>query len=262
MDLPSFPAMLLANISVGPYEQICDDIIAGNLLPDAKLKIRVLRHRYKTGTSPLREALSKLAAEGLAIQTENRGFRVASADLAHYDEMVQAKCWIESIALRELIARGSAQWEHGVVIASYDLEKGILSLEKDKFLNDAKFEVLHKRFHMALIAGCNNQEIERICAHLYDHTTRYRSLHRPKVRKDTRGVEHKQLSAATLARDADKAVTFLRDHYLLTAELLRADMERARNAPQPQARSRSGRRRLPVGLVGSSSQRTRRRATL
>lgn len=73
MDLPSFPAMLMANISVGPYEQIRDDIIAGNLLPDAKLKIRVLRHRYKTGTSPLREALSKLAAEGLAIRPRTAG---------------------------------------------------------------------------------------------------------------------------------------------------------------------------------------------
>jgi DNA-binding GntR family transcriptional regulator len=250
----------MANISVSPYEQIRDDIIAGNLLPDAKLKIRDLRQHYKTGTSPLREALNKLAAEGFATQTENRGFRVAPVDLARYDEMVQAKCWIESIALRESIAHGSAQWEHGVVIATYDLEKGILSLEKDKFLNDAKFELLHKRFHMALIAGCNNYEIERICAQLYDHTARYRSLYRPKVTRDTRGDEHKQLSAATLARDVDKAVSLLRDHYLLTAELLRADMERARN--EPQAASRSGRRRLSVGLVGSSSRRTRRSATL
>jgi GntR family transcriptional regulator, carbon starvation induced regulator len=260
MDPLSFPATL-ANRLVGPYEQIREDIIAGNLLPDAKLKTRDLRQRYKTGTSPLREALSKLAAEGFTTQTENRGFRVALADLARYDEMVQAKCWIESIALRESIAHGSAQWEHGVVIASYDLEKGILSLEKDKFLYDAKFEVLHKRFHMALIAGCSNHQIESICAQLYDHTTRYRSLYRPKVTRDTRGDEHKQLSAAALARDANKAVTLLRDHYLLTAELLRADMERARNTP-PQARSRPSRRRLSVGRVGSSSQKTKRSATL
>ena len=262
MDAPSFSAMKLTDISVAPYEQICDDIIAGNLLPDAKLKVRDLRQRYKTGASPLREALSKLAAEGLATQTENRGFHVAAVDLARYDEMVQAKCWIESIALRELIAHGSAQWEHSVVIASYDLEKGILSLEKDKFLNDAKFELLHKRFHMALIAGCNNREIERICAQLYDHTARYRNLYRPMVTRDTRGDEHKQLSAATLARDADKAVTLLRDHYLLTAELLRADMERARNAPPPQTRLRRGHRGRSVGLVGSSSQRRSKSATL
>ena len=260
MDPPSFPATVLANISVGPYEQIRDDIIAGKLLPDAKLKIRDLRQRYKTGTSPLREALSKLAAEGFATQTENRGFHVAAVNLGRYDEMVQAKCWIESIALRKSIAHGSAQWEHGVVIASYDLEKGILSLDKDKFLHGAKFEVLHKRFHMALIAGCNNHEIERICVQLYDHTTRYRRFYRPIVTRDTRGDEHKQLSAAALARDADKAVALLRDHYLLTAKLLRADMERARNAPH--ARSRPGRRRLSLGLAGSSSQKTRRSATL
>ena len=122
MDPPSFPARLLEKISIGPYEHIRDDIVAGTLPPDAKLKIRELRQLYKTGTSPLREALSKLVAEGLAIQAENRGFRVAGADLAHYDEMVQAKCWIESIALRDSIAHGSDKWEHGVLIASYDLE--------------------------------------------------------------------------------------------------------------------------------------------
>jgi GntR family transcriptional regulator, carbon starvation induced regulator len=259
MDAPSFPAKYRADISVGPYQQIRDDIVAGNLRPDAKLKIHDLRQRYNTGTSPLREALSKLVVEGFATQTENRGFRVAAADLARYNEMVQAKCWIESIALRESIAHGSDQWEHGVVIASYDLEKGILSLEKDKFLSDAKFELLHKRFHMALIGGCNNQEIERICAQLYDHTARYRSLYRPKVTRDTRGDEHKQLSAVTLARDADRAVTLLRDHYRLTAELLHTDMERVRNAPP---RVRPGRKRLSAELMRSSSERARRSATL
>jgi DNA-binding GntR family transcriptional regulator len=235
MDADSLPGQMPPTPAPSvPYDLIRDDIVAGNLLPEAKLKIHELRQRYRTGTSPLREALSKLAADGFVTQSENRGFRVAPADLAIYEELVQLKCWIEGTALRESIANGSSQWEYGIVIAGYDLEKGILSLEKDRTVTDPKFDLLHKRFHMALISGCNNREVEKLCSRLYDHTARYRSLYRPKVIRDQRGDEHKEVGAAALARDADRAVSLLTAHYRLTAELLRSDFEHGRGAwPQP-----------------------------
>src|SRR5262245_55520412 len=93
-----------------PYQRIRDDIITGLLRPDEKLKIRDLRVRYQTGSSPLREALSTLTADGLVTRTENRGFRVARADVDAYEDLVQARCWIEGIALRESIAQGTTKW--------------------------------------------------------------------------------------------------------------------------------------------------------
>jgi GntR family carbon starvation induced transcriptional regulator len=209
-----------------PYERIRDDIIGGLLRPDEKLKIRDLRLRYQTGSSPLREALSKLTADRLVTRTENRGFRVARADLAAYEDLVQARCWIESIALRESIGRGNSGWEHGIVIAAYDLEKSVHSLSGDRFVPNPEFEVQHKRYHMALIDGCQNHVVKDMCAQLYDHATRYRHLSNVKTYMSgayERGPEHKAITEAVLARDADSAVDLLCAHYRRTFEMLRAE---------------------------------------
>ncbi len=209
-----------------PYNRIRDDIIAGLLRPDEKLKIRDLRLRYETGSSPLREALSKLTVDGLVTRTENRGFRVASADVDAYEDLVQARCWIESIALRELIAHGTSKWEYGVVIASYDLEKSAHSLSADRFVPNPNFEAHHKRYHMALIGGCNNRVIEHMCSQLHDHASRYRHLSNVRIYMTgdyQRGAEHKEISEAALARNADRAVELLCAHYRRTFELLRAE---------------------------------------
>lgn len=215
-----------AGMPAPPYQRIRDDIIAGRLPPDGKLKIRELRVRYSSGSSPLREALSQLTADGLVTRTENRGFRVARADLDAYEDLVQARCWIEGVALRDSIARGTSKWEYGVVIAGYALEKAVHSFRSDRFDPNPEFETLHKRYHMALIAGCENRVIEDVCSQLYDHATRYRQLSNIATYMKgayPRGSEHKQISEAVLARDADRAVALLCAHYQRTAALLRGE---------------------------------------
>ena len=57
------PELDFSATAQAPYQTIRDDIINGKLLPDEKLKIRDLRLRYNTGSSPLREASYTLRAE-------------------------------------------------------------------------------------------------------------------------------------------------------------------------------------------------------
>jgi GntR family transcriptional regulator, carbon starvation induced regulator len=206
-----------------PYQYIRDDIICGALRPGEKLKIHDLRLRYSAGSSPLREALSKLTADGFVTRTENRGFRVSQADVSACADLVQARCWIETIALRESIAKGSSSWEYGVLIASYDLDKCVHSLRARPYHPDQEFERFHKRYHMALISGCNSKVVQGICSQLYDHATRYRLLSDMRMSsnpRNTRAAEHRDIATAVLGRDADKAVELLCAHYRLTAAML------------------------------------------
>ena len=41
------------------------DIVSGKLAPREKLRLSELKNRYEMGSSPLREALSRLVGEGL-----------------------------------------------------------------------------------------------------------------------------------------------------------------------------------------------------
>jgi GntR family transcriptional regulator, carbon starvation induced regulator len=220
------PELDFSSAEQAPYQTIRDDIISGKLLPEEKLKIRDLRLRYNTGSSPLREALSKLTADGFVTRTENRGFRVAHADVTGYSDLLDARCWIESVAAREAIASGDSTWEYGVLIAGYDLDKGYQVLGQDQGLPNPEFERLHKRYHMALISGCNNKVIQDICSQLYDHATRYRLLSHVRLDKsahDARAAEHREITTAALAREGDRCVELLCAHYRRTATLLRSD---------------------------------------
>jgi DNA-binding GntR family transcriptional regulator len=157
--------------------------------------------------------------------TENRGFRVARADADVYEDLVQARCWIESIALWESIAHGTSKWEHGAVIASYDLEISVHFLRGDRFAPNPEFEAQHERYHMALVGACSNRVIERTCSQLFDHATRYRRLSNVKIYRTgayQRGEEHKAIGEAVLARDADRAAELLYAHYRRTFEMLRS----------------------------------------
>jgi GntR family transcriptional regulator, carbon starvation induced regulator len=217
-----------ASTAEAPYQNIRDDIISGNLLPDEKLKIRDLRLRYNTGSSPLREALSKLTADGFVTRTENRGFRVAQADVGGYADLLNARCWIESVALRESIANAGSNWEYGVLIAGYDLDKAFGLFDKNPHVPDPELERTHKRYHMALISGCNNKVVQEICSQLYDHATRYRLLsdaHLKKSAQTSRAEEHREITSAVLARNAERSVELLCAHYRRTAELLGPDAE-------------------------------------
>ena len=72
------PELDFSATAQAPYKTIRDDIIDGKLLPDEKLKIRDLRLRYNTGSSPLREALSKLTADGFVTRGESESRRQTS----------------------------------------------------------------------------------------------------------------------------------------------------------------------------------------
>ena len=52
------------------------DIVSGALTPGARLGIAETAARYGVGATPLREALSRLAARGLVDAIGKRGFRV------------------------------------------------------------------------------------------------------------------------------------------------------------------------------------------
>lgn len=204
------------------YQRIRGDILQGELKPEEKLKIHALRERYGTGASPLREALSQLTADGLVTRVEKRGFRVARADNDGLDELVQARCWLESQALRESMARGKPEWQHAVVIAIYDLTRTPRSIDDGpEFRSNPEWERLHKRFHMALISGCDNRIVMELCDQFYDRAVRYRALSiaRAYPKRDV-PREHQELADACLGQDVDKAVALLNAHYRRTATLL------------------------------------------
>jgi len=226
------------------YRRLRADILDGRLAPGVRLKVQQLSVAYGAGPAPLREALAQLAAEGLARRIEQRGFRVADADLAGFAGLIRTRCLVEALALRESIARGDAAWEDGVAASVQRLSRLPRSLEAGRFVANPAWEAAHRTFHAALIAGCAAPPLLAFCERLREEADRYRALANA-VAYPHRDVaaEHAALADAALDRDAERAAALLAQHLGSTGEFVRIALQRRQDG------AAAGRRRRAAALA-------------
>jgi DNA-binding GntR family transcriptional regulator len=196
------------------HRRLRDDLLRGVLAPGSKLKVQALAESYGAGASPVREALSSLAAEGLVERLDSRGFRAAPASLPDFDELVRARCWLEEVVLRESIAAGDLAWEEALVLARWRLKRLARA--------DPPWEGAHAAFHQALLAACPSPTLRAMAEQLRERAERYRAIARSVAYpgRDV-GAEHEAIADAALARDIPRAVALLQEHYRSTAGFLR-----------------------------------------
>lgn len=220
-------------LAEGAYRAIRDDILWGRLVPGAPLRSDALRRDYGLGISPLREALTRLAADRLVTAVEQRGFRVAPIDAAEVADVTRLRILIEGDALRLALSRGGIAWEARLAAAFHTLSR----TERPTGPGAAAeaWGRAHHGFHRALIDGCGSNWSLRLSEVLYFQAERYRILHArvPPTRRDT-GVEHRDIFDAAMARDATEAVACLSRHYERTAGHVLAQLDRANDRKKEQ----------------------------
>ncbi|AHK35919.1 transcriptional regulator [Rhodococcus opacus PD630] len=199
--------------------QLRRDIIEGTFAPGSKLKMDVLQSLYGFSSSPLREALSQLAHEGLVRADARRGFRVTPISVPDFRDIAESRLLIDPAALEKSIDAGDEEWESSVVASYYRLEKVEQRLGDGPVVLDDQWAELHKQFHMTLIAACPSERLRQYSSRLFDQAERYRrasALHRQRPRNKSR--EHEAIKDATLERDADRACELLRQHISRTLQ--------------------------------------------
>lgn len=220
-------------------------ILRGDIAPGAKLKLEELRERFGVSLSPLREALSRLAAEGLVLAESQRGFRLPEASGERLAEVITLRCQLEPFALGESIRRGGDEWEERLVAVFHRLSKLERADPRAAKTRVEDWERAHREFHEALISACSMPILLQFCGVLNDLSDRYRRLFlaRNPLDRNVHG-EHQAILDAALARKAERAAALLRRHVERTGtNVLRAMQPDAalRRAPAP--RTRNGARR-------------------
>lgn len=204
------------------YHRLLDDILWGRLEAGRRLRLQELKDKYKIGSSPLREALSRLAESGLVRRIENRGFRVCPMTLADFDELITTRCWLEEIALRDSILHGDKAWEGRIVLALHWLTRSHRS-ENGAHQTTPQWEALHRGYHLALLSACRSKVLIDFCDQLLYRTLRYRNLSgNTEYREQQEKDEHRAICEAVLERDADTAVARLQAHYRLAQKTVAA----------------------------------------
>jgi len=202
-------------------ERLRADILGVQFRPGEKLRFRELRARYGVGISPLREALTRLAADGFVVLEDQRGFRVAPVSRADLEDVTRLRQQLETTALRLAIAKGDEEWEVEVMAAFHRLSKLPEHILGDQRIMNEQWARRHEEFHLALLSACGSPRLLQFRKMLFDQSERYRRL--SKVYSDRpRDVlgEHRAITDATLARDADRACALLAEHLGRTAAMV------------------------------------------
>lgn len=216
LDADTAPSM-----TVQIYERLRTDLLDGLWPPGKKLLMQRLREHYGVGASPLREALSRLVAEGLVVHNDQRGFSAAAVSPAELEDIVRNRIALESLALEQGMANRSPEWEESLVIAFHRLSRTPRSVDADSYEENPVWEQQHRAFHFALLSACRSPLLMGFCEQLYDRAYRYRQLAARKAYKRRNELEeHRAIFEAILAGDLETAKRLLAEHYRHTASLL------------------------------------------
>ncbi len=203
------------------HEAVRSDILLGRRPPSSRLPLNDIAEQHGVSVSVVREAVTRLASEDLVEATPQRGFRVRPISLDHLRDLTWVRVRIETLALRESIARGDVTWEANLVAAHHRLAVTPTHFEDGSGNTD--WMAAHDAFHAALAAAAGSPVLERLRRQLYDASELYRYLSGNLPRHPTRAHirdEHKAICDAALARDSDRAVALLTQHLETTTHHL------------------------------------------
>jgi GntR family transcriptional regulator, carbon starvation induced regulator len=206
-------------------------------MPNERLRVEGLRERYGMGTSPIREALMRLEAEGLVELEQNKGFRVAEVSQENLLDIMRTRIEIEAVALRWSLEKGGVEWEA-------ELLSSFHRLSRQNKIDPTNAEALsetwrkeHTGFHAALVAACGSPTLMSMRARLFEQAERYVALSimsRASIRDDV--SEHKNLMRAAINRDVDKTIELNRLHITKTLDKVTAALMLATRFAKREAR--------------------------
>lgn len=124
---------------------LADRIISGVLEPGARLRQDHVAAEFGASHVPVREALQRLEAQGLAVSEPRRGVRVAAFDLREVREVAEMRAALEVLALRH---------------AGPHLTRAILDQAEeatragDHSPDVRSWEEANRRFHRLIVTPC------------------------------------------------------------------------------------------------------------
>jgi GntR family transcriptional regulator, carbon starvation induced regulator len=202
------------------HELIRKDIVDLQLAPGQKLKLEELKDNYGFGLAPLREALSRLSAEGLVDFVDQKGFTVSKLTAEDLRDVILLRQHMECWALELSIQQGNDDWEGALVSAYYQLSKLPMRRQRDSNTFSSEWEIRHRNFHHALVGACGSPRLLTIRNLLYDQSDRYRRIAAYNVSADRDiPAEHQAIFEATIARDIESATRLMKLHLGRTAEI-------------------------------------------
>ncbi|MDO6727832.1 GntR family transcriptional regulator [Cognatishimia sp. 1_MG-2023] len=184
-------------------QALTEQIVRGDLVPDEKLRQDHIAKTFETSHVPVREALLRLEARGLAVSLPRRGVRVAPFDPADMQEVREMRLALEPVALRHSVMRLTPEQRAKAEDArvACDTAKDIVTWERE-----------NRRFHLAILAACGMPRLLAEVVDLQLLSARHLLATYSKNWVERTDRDHRAIMLAIHKRDVDAAVSVLQRH--------------------------------------------------
>jgi DNA-binding GntR family transcriptional regulator len=180
------------------YEQMLLDIILGDLPPMSVLDERALAQAYSAGVAGVREALNRLALEGMVIRRPRVGTIVAPLDIAEVENAFEVRHMLEARTAALAAKNARAEDIQAVTTAFDGAEAAIADADFRRMLS------MDRTFHRAVAMATNNPTLARFIISLQNVATRFwiwrMEQQSPEAQLQDVAL-HRALAAAIAARD-------------------------------------------------------------
>jgi DNA-binding GntR family transcriptional regulator len=200
------------------HDHLREEIVASRLPPGTELQEVALSQELGVSRGPIREALGRLAAEGLVTVRPRRGAVVRALSANEFLEAYQVREALEVMAVRLAVPRLSTEDVAAIQGLIDEMETRAEADDTEGF-----FET-NTAFHLTFFDVAGN----RMLAELYQKLRGQIDRHRP-LSLELRGnlqrsiTEHKAILRAAKAGDVERAVHLVSEHIRVPQIRLRAE---------------------------------------
>jgi len=208
-----------ATLAEQVYQHLRQDILGNAYPPDAALPEKTLANQLNVSRVPVREALHKLAAEGLVTLKPRQGAFVSSLSPRQFLDAYRVREALEDLAIK--LAVPNLTREDHAELGRLQGEMRRAATEEDP----AAFFSANHAFHALFVERSENDYLKAIYFPLMDQMRRYLSSSLGLRGGLERSIEeHQAILDAVRSRDAEEAARLLREHIHVPQRALQASI--------------------------------------
>jgi DNA-binding GntR family transcriptional regulator len=193
-------------LSEKAYHLIKEKILTLELEPLAVIDEQALQEDLNLGRTPIREALHRLASEGLIMVAPRRGMFVADISITDLQKIFEMRVLLEGFCARLAVQRASEKQIAAMIDVLGELDT-VDPTDRRALLD------IDRRCHQLLYQAANNEFLADHLARLHALSLRlwYLTLNRL---DDVKGSvqEHCQITEAIRLREGERAQALVQEH--------------------------------------------------
>jgi DNA-binding GntR family transcriptional regulator len=190
------------------YQELRHQIITKQLKPGQRLPEVNIAVQMGVSRTPVREALRRLASEGLVLIIPNSGARLASPTRREMEDTYavreQLECISVAIAATRISERNLRRLEDAI-------------LEEEKAFEEKNLELyleINENFHRIIAEASGNRVLADFVENILARTNAYVVFYDPfyDIEDNPSIAQHRAIAQALREREREKAVDLMREH--------------------------------------------------